>query len=367
MASATAANLNPDQAMIHIDGTIGEGGGQIVRTALALSLLTGRSFAVKNIRAGRPQPGLKAQHLTAVRALEDLSDSKATGAAIGATSLQFVPGSVRPGSYFFDIGTAGSISLLLQALLPPLLFASGNCRLVLRGGTCGKGQPSIDYLQQVLFPYLNKMAKIELDLHRHGFYPKGGGKVEIRISPYFSSLAACQSLPPFRLDHRPGLRKIKGVSFAAEALHPAKVAERQARAAALALSGQDYPPPEITAVYSQTLNPGSGIVLWAVLAETPKALYPFHIGAEALGQRGKPAETVGQEAAANLIRNLSYPAPVDPHLADQLIPFLAFIPGSVMVVPFMTDHLHSNIYVTELFLPVRFTISGNLIEVQKSN
>lgn len=351
--------------MIVIDGTYGEGGGQIVRTALALSVLTGQPFSIDGIRARRPQPGLKPQHLTAIRALEQISGATSAGAAAGSTHLRFFPGTARPGVYSLDIGTAGSIGLLLQALLPPLMFAGTESTLIIRGGTCGKGQAPVVYIDKVLLPYLQEMAMIDIELRRHGYYPKGGGELRIRITPRIPEWKNCQHLSPFGLDKRPVIHKIEGLSFAGNALNKARVAERQSLAAQETLSQQNYPLGHFKSNYTPSLSPGSGIVLWANFKDRSLGPSPLRLGASGLGKRGKPAEEVGREAATKLINALSSKAPVDIHLADQLIPFLALVPGSTMAVPFISEHLRSNIYVAEMFLPVRFKINGNLVEVKK--
>src|SRR3989338_7539350 len=174
--------------MIQLDGRYGEGGGALVRTALALSTLTGKSFEVKDIRAGRPNPGLKAQHLTAINALKEITGAETNKIFLGSTGLSFIPGRVKRGIYNIDIGTAGSITLLLQALILPCLFAPGKVTLIVRGGTCGKWQASVDYLQNVLLPHLQKFAKrIELKILKRGYYPKGNGLVQLEISPKYKN------------------------------------------------------------------------------------------------------------------------------------------------------------------------------------
>jgi len=162
--------------MIQIDGSQGEGGGQIARTAMALAVLTGKEFEINNIRTGRKQPGLKAQHLSAIRALEKIAEIKTNGVELSSLELKFKPGKVKKGSYEIDIGTAGSITLLLQAVLLPCMFGSGKISLRVKGGTCGKWQASVDYLQNLLLPFLGRFVKkIEMKILRRGYYPKGAG------------------------------------------------------------------------------------------------------------------------------------------------------------------------------------------------
>lgn len=347
--------------MLHIDGSQGEGGGQMVRTALALATLTGRPFRMTRIRAGRPQPGLKAQHLRAIEALQAISGAQATEVRRGAEALSFEPGPVQAGQYFFDIGTAGSISLLLQALLPPLLFASGPTTLRLRGGSCGKWQPPVEYTQHVLLPYLRDFGKIELEIIRRGYYPRGGGEVAAHIQPKLSSWKEAARLHPYQLTGRGAPARIAGIAFAADALAERQVAERMAAAAKEEL-GDWHCPVHIDAAYGPAHNPGAGIALWAEVSRSPAGT-PLSLGADALGERGKPAETVGREAAQRLNQALRSGAPADEHLADQLAPYLGLIPGSRMRVGRPSGHLLSNIAMTELFLPVRFERKGEVFEV----
>ncbi len=347
--------------MLQLDGSQGEGGGQMVRTALSLSTLTGKPFRMINIRAGRPQPGLKAQHLQAIKALKTICGAQATEVKAGDQDLTFEPGTVFPGQYYFDIGTAGSISLLLQALLPPLLFGHGRSKLWLKGGTCGKWQPPVEYTREVLLPYIGDLAGIEADIKRRGYYPKGGGEVEVSVEPQLSSWKEAAQLPPLQLEERGPLEEIRGIAFAAEALAEREVGERMARAAEEEL-GKWKCPINISTAYGPARNPGAGITLWARF-NAPASALPRQLGAEGLGERGKPAEKVGREAAKRLNRALRSGDPVDEHLADQLVPYLGLIPGSRMRVSQPSGHLLSNIGITERFLPVRFERKGNLFEV----
>ncbi len=351
--------------MLHIDGSQGEGGGQMVRTALALATLTGSAFRMAHIRAGRPQAGLKAQHLMAIEALRAISQAQVSEVKQGARELEFHPGRVQPGEYFFDIGTAGSISLLLQALLPPLLFASGPTFLRMRGGTCGKWQPPVEYTQQVLLPYLSEFAEIELEIIRRGYYPKGGGEVEVHIRPKLSSWKAAAQLPPYSLAGREAPARIAGLAFAADTLAERQVAERMAIAAASELKEWDCPV-DITTAYGKARNPGAGIALWAIVNHSASG-QPLSLGADALGERGKPAEAVGREAAQELGHALRRGDPADEHLADQLAPYMALIPGSRMKASRPSGHLLSNMAMTELFLPVRFDRKGEFFEIHTNH
>ena len=351
--------------MLRIDGSKGEGGGQMVRTALALSTLTGRPFHMTHIRAGRPQPGLKAQHLKAIEALQAICGAQVTTVKLGAKTFTFQPGQVQPGQYFFDIGTAGSISLLLQALLPPLLFSSGPTTLRLRGGTCGKWQPAVEYTREVLLPYLSAFADMELTIRRRGYYPKGGGDVSVRIQPKLSAWEKAHQLPSYSLTEHEPPSQIAGIAFAADILAGRQVAERMADAARAELQIWNCPV-DISTAYGPAYNTGAGIILRAVVNHSSAGI-PLSIGADTLGTRGKPAETVGSEAAQQLNRALHSGDPVDPHLADQLAPYLGLIPGSRMKVSHPTGHLLSNIAMTERFLPICFESKGTIWETNRTN
>lgn len=338
--------------MIQLDGTFGEGGGQIVRSALALSALTNKGFRIKNIRGGRSKPGLKAQHMAGIRALREICGSHTNEVEIGSTYLEFNPAEVKAGEYRVDIGTAGSITLLLQAVLPVLMFADGDSRIEIRGGTSGLGQPPIEYFQFVFAPYLQRFAEIEIDVKRLGYFPKGGGKVIVDVKPQFNSLREISGVEPYSLERGQEFCRIAGVSHASSKLEDREVAERQAAAAAemLAQFAEDI---SIDAVYDDTASIGSGISIWI---DSPNPL-----GASMLGRQGTPAEQIGHNVATDMIRWITDPAPVDEFLSDQLIPFLALLPGSAMRIPFASDHLLSNIHVVEQFLPVKFEIEDKVV------
>lgn len=361
--------------MMRIDGNYLEGGGSIVRIALALSLLTGKSFEVDNIRKGRPEKGLKAQHLYGIKGAQQLCDAKTEGAEIGSEYLKFEPSKLQSKNLYLDIGTAGSVTLVLQSLLLPSMFLSRPIRIDLIGGSDGKWSPSFDYFNNILLPHLQRFAKIEARLLKRGYYPKGNGKVEIRINPKFklndfSSFDEFQShlkqnISPYNLIEQHYLIQIKGISHASRNLQQAKVAERQAESAEQILKQKYDVPINIAIQYQDTLSTGSGIILWAIFSKNKNDIdenNPIRVGADVLGKQGKRAEIVGEEAAQNLIKEIESKAPVDMHLADQLIPFIGFIPNSKIKVSSVTDHCKTNIWVTEKFLPTKFKVTDKLIE-----
>lgn len=353
--------------MIYLRGDYLEGGGQIVRTALALSTITNQPFEVDNIRKGRSKPGLKNQHLFCIKALEELCSAKTEGAELGSTYLKYYPEKIKPQTLSIDIGTAGSITLLLQSLLIPSIFADSKIRLKIIGGTDVIWSPQFDYLNNVIIPQIRKYADIETSLIKRGYYPKGGGKVDIKIKPKFN-LENLKEAPKIELTEQNNLIQIKGISHASSDLQKANVAERQAKAARLYLNKLNCPI-QIQTQYQETLSTGSGITLWAIFSKDPNEIdinNPIRLGADALGERGKRAEQVGKEAADKLLNEINSKAPVDKHLADNLIPFLALI-GNKIRVSKITNHTLTNIYVCEQFLDIKFNVDkkNNMIVCSK--
>jgi RNA 3'-phosphate cyclase len=341
--------------MIKLDGSYGEGGGQIVRTALALSTALQKPFEVGNIRKGRKDSGLKAQHLTCLKALEQLCNAKFSDVGIGSTNLRYIPGEVKARKVEVDIGTAGSITLLLQSLLIPCFFANHPVILKIQGGTSGKWQMPFDYFENIFIPHLRKYADISAKLHKRGYYPRGGGSVELRINPMYS-LENRNKAPKIDLVEQGTLTQIKGISHASKHLQKANVAERQTDAAKSALSelGVNV---DIRTEYCATSSLGSGITLWAVFSKNmePTEFNPSIIGSDVIGEKGKPAEEVGADAAKMLVKEIQSNAPVDECLADNLIPFLAMF-GGIMKVSRISKHTETNIYVAEQFLGKIFEI-----------
>lgn len=346
-----------------LDGSFGEGGGQIVRTALAISMLTQEPFRVTNIRSGRDKPGLKAQHVTCIRALQQLSKCKADGDIEGSSELLFIPAPITAKNVTVDIGTAGSIPLLLQALLLPCMFAQKTHTLTLMGGTDTKWSMSTDYLSQVVLPQYRRLAGIELKLLKRGYYPKGGGRIELTVKPEvkraefetFDAFIKALSHKAFVLDKQGTLISVKGISHASNDLENAKVAERQMTAAKQKLSALNVPV-DITCQYYDAQSTGSGITLWAIFSQgyDVDIENPVRLGADALGDKGKPSEAVGIEAAEKLLQEISSKAPVDSHLADNLIPLIALCRPSSINVARVTPHTVTNMYVVEQFLGKTF-------------
>lgn len=327
--------------MIHIDGSHGEGGGQIIRTAFALAAITGKPCTIDKIRDNRPKPGLQPQHLAGVRAVAELCGTK-LNTRIGDTSIVFEPNEIKGGNYDIDIGTAGAISLVLQSLVLPSLHAEKTVSLSITGGTHVSWSPSMDYMQHVFGYYMKKLGlDVSIDVERFGFYPKGGGLVKVKIKPG-TPKQLC-------LTERGELVGHYAMSVAAESLKIRKVAERQLKGVNLKLSGSSVQ-------YVNSDSPGSSIHV--------SALYDNCIlGSSEIGKQGKKAEDVGKEALAKLEKEIASNACLDSHMADQILPFLTLAPGSVVSVAEITPHVLSNIYVIEKFLPVKFEIKGNIIMV----
>ncbi|GAB6102793.1 RNA 3'-terminal phosphate cyclase [Thermococcus atlanticus] len=333
--------------MIVIDGSHGEGGGQILRTAIALSVITGKPVKIVKIRANRPNPGLRPQHLHGILALKELSNAKVKGAKVGSTVLEFIPGRAEPKHIRVPIKTAGSITLVLQALLPAMAFTGGSFEVT--GGTDVPWSPPVDYLKNVTLYALERMGlKAELEIRRRGHYPKGGGLVVGRVEPW-------EERKPLVALAWKKVERFAGISHATNL--PAHVAERQAKAAMEKLEELYALPVEIEREVSRSLGPGSGIVVWA---ETDS----LRLGGDALGKRGKPAEVVGREAADELINQLTSRKAVDKFLGDQLIPFLAFTGGEIGVAE-ITNHLVTNVWVVEQFLGRIFEVEGEIGEPGK--
>ncbi len=356
--------------MIELDGSYLEGGGSIARIALALSTLTHQPFEITNIRKKRPQPGLKNQHLFCIKALEKLCSAKTEGAFLGSTSLQFFPKKIEGKTINIDIQTAGSISLFLQAVLLPSIFADKPVRLNITGGTDGKWSAPIDYFKEVFLPQIKKYADIECKLINRGYYPKGNGRVQLKINPlykisdfnnfddFLNNLK--QNAPKINIMEQGHLIQIKGISHASLDLQDAEVAERQAKAAEIAL-GNYKCPKNIQISYSKTLSTGSGITLWAIFSKQEDEIdirNPIRLGADSLGEKGKKAEVVGKEAAEMLTSEIRSDAPADMHLADQLLQFMALVGGRIKTSK-ITNHAKTNIYTIEKFLGKTFEIDEN--------
>lgn len=332
--------------MVTIDGSQGEGGGQIVRTALALSLVTGRGFRIVHLRARRTPPGLRPQHLVAVSAAAEIGAARVEGAAIGSQSLGFVPGRIVPGDFHFAIGTAGSVTLVLQTLLPALMLASAPSTLVLEGGTHNPLAPTFDFIARAFLPLVNRMGpRVEAKLERPGFYPRGGGRMRITIQPP-------ARLVPLELCTRGVLRTLRATAIVAGL--PRHIAEREL---AVAARGLGLPPAALAVrELPRTYGPGNVLTIDVESEHVTEVFAGF-------GERGVPAEAVAQGAVDAARRYLATDVPVGEHLADQLL-----IPGALAgsggyrtLTPSL--HTRTNIDIVKQFLPVDISLNQEAQDV----
>jgi len=325
---------------IEIDGSYGEGGGQILRTALAFSAILRKPFTIDHIRSKRKNPGLQAQHLEAVTALSRVTEAETEGVEFGSQKITFLPHKILPGNYQFEVRTAGSITLLLQAILLPLCLAQGNSTLNLVGGTHVPWSPPFHYLAEVLLPTLKWMGlSVKASLEKWGFYPRGGGKVRLEINPV-------QELKPISLMKRGPLKKIRGLSAISNL--PKHIAERQEKQVLKRIRNDLEIDSEMNILYSVPSN-GTGSFIFL------KAEYEnMYAGFSSLGARGKPAEKVADEAVDSLKNYIESDGSIDPFLADQLVPFMALAKGtSSFNTTQITDHLLTNLWVIQQFLEVK--------------
>lgn len=355
------------QELVELDGSLGSGGGQILRTATALSAITKKPCRVFNIRRNRPKPGLAIQHLLGLQALAQLCEGKLEGDRPGSTEISFYPGNLdrAPSSVKIKIETAGSITLILQTLIAPALFSPSPVKVFFEGGATDTFfSPTFDYFLLVFLKTLEKTgAEVEVKLLKRGYYPEGGANVELTIHPV--SLARGTNdhgqgnvnsfLPkPLTLIIRGELKKILALSGASESLAPKKVAERQLAGVKEILGKLNLPLQE-RVDYFPTPCPGSHLCL---VAEFEKTV----MGTDNLGKLGKRAEDVGREAALALLKESRSEACLDRHMADQILPYMALTgKKSEVTVSEISDHCQTNMRVIEKFLPGRFTVEEKTI------
>lgn len=324
--------------MIQIDGSQGEGGGQVLRTSLALAICTGRPVRIESIRAGRPKPGLMRQHLIAVRAAAIISDATVTGDAIGSRQVTLEPRTIRPGDYEFKIGTAGSTTLVLQTILPPLLIADGPSTIHLEGGTHNPHAPPFDFLERAFLSLIERMGpRVSAELERPGFYPAGGGRLTVRIEP-------ASRLAPLHLIERGEVRRrvCRGVVSSL----PGDIVKRE-----LAVLRERLGWPDECFEHRQLPSGhGPGNVL-TVEIESEHVCEVF----TGFGERGVRAETVAQGVLDEVEEYLAAGVPVGRHLADQLLLPLALAGGGSFITLPLTRHATTNIDVIRRFLDVEIT------------
>lgn len=327
--------------MLEIDGSYGEGGGQILRTAVALSVLTGKTVEIKNIRANRPNPGIKPQHYVAIESIKELCQAETKGLEIGSSHLEFSPGEIRGGSYKFDIGTAGSITLVFQACLLCAVKTHEQIKIKVIGGTDVKWSPSWDYFEHVFLPLLKKMGLlVNSRLIRRGYYPKGGGEAELTIEP-------SAGIKPLKLDKKQEYSSVDGIIHIGNL--PDHVSTRMKHAAIKTLVKNNLES-SITVDEVRSLSTGTGITLWSKSKDAV-------LGSTVLGERGIPAEKIGETAAVELVNEIVLGVTLDVHAFDQVLPYMAVACESEVsscVVQNVSGHAGTNMWLVKQFFDVDF-------------
>ena len=337
--------------MIEIDGSYGEGGGQIIRTALSLSCLLKKPFRIFNIRKKRKKPGLMPQHLTCVKAAQLITDAEVTGAYAGSSELLFSPHEVKGGYFSFDIGTAGSTSLVFQTLIPALAFSQQKTTLTLKGGTHVPLSPSFHYLSNVFVHFLEQLGiKVQLVIESYGFYPRGGGIVRAEIFPV-------KNIKPLRIMERGNILQITGYSAVGNL--PLSIAERQKDAFVNKINREIKNNKAcliIELVEVPSIGQGTFVYLEARSEDSVA-------GFTALGARGKKAEVVGEEAAEEFVKYYTTGAALDYHIADQIVLYLSLCSEeSRFTTSSITNHLLTNLWVINLFHGIQYSIEGEVGE-----
>jgi len=329
--------------MINVDGSIGEGGGQVLRSCLALSIITGQGFLLKNIRAGRKKPGLRPQHLSAVKLAAAISKAEVIGAEIGSSQLSFSPQSVQAGKYKHDIGTAGSTLLVLQTIYLPLCFLDRPSSLTISGGTHVPYAPSFDFINQHWLYFIKRMGiDINCEMFLAGFYPPGGGRIHAHFSP-------TKLIKPVNIDHRGLIKQIRGISAVANL--DRRIAERQ-RNRVISRLGSQYPLNDIRISQLPSKFKGTTVFLICEFENSQSCYF-------SLGELGKPAELVADEVCDKIEHFFSTEASVDEYLADQLLLPCSFANGkSVYSTARVTTHLLTNAEIIRIFTTTDITISG---------
>lgn len=341
--------------MIEIDGSYGEGGGQLLRMAVALAALSHTPVTVTKIRAGRPNPGLAPQHVTAVRAVAELASAEVEGLDLGSSRIAFRPGDLVGGEHTFEVGTAGSVALVLQACLPVAFAAKASTHLRVVGGTDVKWAPPLDYFARIFLPWVRRLGgEADLLSHRRGYYPRGGGEVEIAVQPTPSWSSVTLTDPG-------AVERVRGIAHVSNL--PEDIPKRMKAAALRRVHGvQDAKIEERVYPSEDAVGQGGAVVLWAEREHTL-------VGADALAERGKTSERVGEEAAENLEAEIVSGATVDVHASDQIVAYLALAdrPSSFLVRE-VSGHLRAMAWLIPQFLgrAVEFQSIGELTRVKVS-
>jgi RNA 3'-terminal phosphate cyclase (ATP)/RNA 3'-terminal phosphate cyclase (GTP) len=327
--------------LIEIDGSYGEGGGQLLRTAVALAAITGQALHIQNVRARRSHPGLAPQHLAAVKSVAALCGAEVEGLQLKSQEMVFHPARLRGGEFQFDVGTAGSITLVLQAVLPVALMGPERLVMEIRGGTEVRAAPPLDYFRHVFLPLLSLMGgRVSLHVVRRGYFPRGGGEVRVEVEPG-------ARLRPLVLETQGALSEVRGIAHVSNL--PAHITARMVRAAQEALP--PVPAPHIEQqllAWPQAIGQGGAIVLWAHCGNGV-------LGSAATAQRGVPAERLGEEAGCALRAEIESGATLDVHAADQMLVYAALANGpSHFTSRTLSSHASTTMWLIEHFLPVEF-------------
>ncbi|XP_012697423.1 RNA 3'-terminal phosphate cyclase [Clupea harengus] len=331
-----------------MDGSVMEGGGQILRLSTALSCIHGTSIKINKIRAGRSTPGLRPQHLTGLELVRDMCDGNLEGAVIGSTEITISPGKIKGGNHIADTQTAGSVTLLMQVSLPCALFAKGPSELCLKGGTNAEMAPQIDYTLKVFKPIVEKFGvNVDLDLRMRGYYPKGGGELVMKVNPV-------KELNPINMTARGNITKIYGRAFVAGVL-PSKLAKDMSSAALRTIRKEIkdlYVNIQSLSERENACGSGNGIIIFA------ESSTGCVFAGSALGKKGVYADKTGIEAAEMLLRNIRHNGCVDEFLQDQLIIYMALAKGtSRMRTGPITLHTKTAIHVAEQLTEAKFSVS----------
>jgi len=324
--------------MIEIDGGYGEGGGQVARMAISMACVTGKPVKIYNIRKGRSSPGLKAQHITAIKGVARLCEGKLIGCNMGSTEVEFNPGKIKHGVFKLNVGTAGAVTLVLQPLIPVAAFANDHVTFEITSGTDVKWCPTIDYFENVFCSYMDQIGlDINLRISKRGFYPKGAGKVRVVVTPW-------KDRKPFNHIKQGKLKRIDVFSVASEELKRARVAERQAKGFENAIHKKYhnfFEDKEIS--YVKTASVGTSFHAHAHFKHAK-------LGVATIGEIRKRAEVIGGDAGERLLKEINSGATVDHRMADQLLPYLAFVGGKFKTSR-ISNHLKTNAWVIQQFLP----------------
>jgi RNA 3'-phosphate cyclase len=331
-------------SVLQIDGSYGEGGGQILRTAVALSALTKKPVEITNIRARRPNPGIKPQHYIAIKSIKEICHAETHGLKIGSSRLTFLPGDLTGGNYTFDIGTAGSIPLVFQACLLSAIKTPEPVTIRVTGGTDVRWAPSWDYFQHVFLPLLQKMGvSIKAELVRRGYYPKGGGEAVITINP-------CRELTPLQLNQNQEFQEVNGIIHSAHL--PDHIGVRMKHAAIQTVLRKNMKTPSVHIEKTTSLSAGVGITLWSQSEDTI-------IGHTVLGERGVSSEQIGETAAIRLLEEIEAGATLDVFAFDQLLPYMPLgrdNERSSCLVREISGHAATNMWLVQQFFDVAFDV-----------